>query len=527
MSYNTLFICVGGTGTQVGTAIGTLYPLLKSSRIAKSDDEYSMFIMDKDTAGDNYSYCVGVLEKYKNIINFKETKEGEEKAPSFLPFEVLPPYELHATLYKDLQEKREKSGGVPTDDCTVMKLIGDNKAVVELANMCWEKEKRTESLTDGNNRDPSRGSIDSHVSLKYLKQTSLFQKIKTLIGTSTSKGDIRIVIIAGITGGMGASLIVPLVEELKEFSNDDNLKKIAEIRVDIVAIGPYFNIPSNSDGKEVDNIGTSSDSYHRAKDQIKELTELVETYKDVNWNVYYVDVPDDLDDICGTFNKNRANKRQTHLVELMAALAIFDLREYKNGGHHQTLLEHKKEKIDWDELAQGDKLKPYARTLMKLIVIVATELFPRFSQKDEDLKKDVFIKMYFRKVEENILLIEEIASKIKEWLINAIPYFNFWNDIRTHFKFGKNHNISIEFFDKADMDSLETIFASVTNKADVSWEKKPLNKIPLCKKTWMNYVVAIKPSSKINEILDKKQTRAEAMFSLILKDIYEVLKKEN
>ena len=77
------------------------------------------------------------------------------------------------------------------------------------------------------------------------------------------------------------------------------------------------------------------------------------------------------------------------------------------------------------------------------------------------------------------------------------------------------------------MDSLETIFASVTNKADVSWEKKPLNKIPLCKKTWMNYVVAIKPSSKINEILDKKQTRAEAMFSLILKDIYEVLKKEN
>lgn len=523
MSYNTLFICVGGTGTQVGTAIGTLYPLLKASRIAKSDDEYSMFIMDKDTAGDNYSYCVGVLEKYKNIINFKETKEGEEKAPSFLPFEVLPPYELHAKLYNELQEKRVKNGGAPIDDCTVMKLIGDDRAVVELANMCWKKEKQTESLTDGNNRDPSRGSIDSHVSLKYLKQTSFFEKIKNLIGSSISIEDIRIVIIAGITGGMGSSLIVPLVEELKEFSNDNDLKKIAKLRIDIVAIGPYFNIPTNPNGKAVDNIGTSSDSYHRAKDQIEELTELVETYKDVNWNVYYVDVPDDLDDICGTFNKNRAEKRHAHLVELMAALVTLNLREHKISAHHQTLLEHKKEKIDWDDLAQGEKLKPFARSLMKLIAIVATELFPRFSQKDADLKKDAFIKMYFEKVEENILLIEKIASKIKEWLINAIPYFNFWNDIRTHFKFGKNHDITIDFFDKEDMDELEAIFASVVNKPDVSWKEGPLNKIPLCKKTWMNYVVAIKPSGKIG----KEQTEAEAMFSLILKDIYEVLKKEN
>ena len=527
MSYNTLFICVGGTGTQVGTAIGTLYPLLKASGIAKSDDEYSMFIMDKDKDGDNYKYCKGVLEKYKNLINFKETKEGEEKAPSFLPFEVLPPYELHEKLYKDLQEKRKDNGGVPIDDCNVMKLIGDDKAVVELANMCWKEKKRTESLTEGNNRDPSRGSIDSHVSLKYLKETSLFQKIKNLIDTSTSE-DIRIVIIAGITGGMGSSLIVPLVEELKEFSSDDNLKEIAKLRIDIVAIGPYFNIPTNPDGKAVNDIGTSSDSYHRAKDQIKELTELFNKYDNIKC-VYYIDVPDDLDDICGDFKKNGAGKRHAHLVELMATLAMLKLRECENRGAYKTYLGLEKgEKIDWDKLAQGNELKPFARSLMKLIAIVATELFPRFSQKDADLKKDVFIKMYFEKVEENILLIEKIASKIKEWLINAIPYFNFWNDIRTHFKFGKNRDITIDLFDKDDMDSLETIFASVTNKPDVSWGKKPLNKIPMCKKTWMNYVVAIKPSSKkINEILGKEQTQAEAMFSLILKDIYEVLKKEN
>ena len=54
MSEYTLFVCLGGTGTQIGTALGNLYPLLQTSRIADSGSVYKMFIMDKDTRGKNY-----------------------------------------------------------------------------------------------------------------------------------------------------------------------------------------------------------------------------------------------------------------------------------------------------------------------------------------------------------------------------------------------------------------------------------------------------------------------------------------
>ena len=67
MSRHTLFICIGGTGTQVGTAIGNMYPLLKSSGIAKEGDVYDMFIMDKDVLGENFRYCVKAHDDYKQV----------------------------------------------------------------------------------------------------------------------------------------------------------------------------------------------------------------------------------------------------------------------------------------------------------------------------------------------------------------------------------------------------------------------------------------------------------------------------
>ena len=57
MSEYTLLVCLGGTGTQIGTALGNLYPLLQTSHLADDGCIYKMFIMDKDTRGKNYEYC--------------------------------------------------------------------------------------------------------------------------------------------------------------------------------------------------------------------------------------------------------------------------------------------------------------------------------------------------------------------------------------------------------------------------------------------------------------------------------------
>lgn len=511
MSRHTLFICIGGTGTQVGTAIANIYPLLKSSGIAKDGDVYSMFIMDKDILGDNYKYCVKAYDDYKNVSRL-------------LPFDVLPPYELYDNLYKELQDER----GDATADCTVMKFIGDDYLIAELANMCWKEEKQKESLSEGNNRDPSRGAIDAHVSLKYLKKTSLFEKLNKLVNDNASIEGVRMVILAGITGGMGASLIVPFMEEIKTaFSNDTKLQKIGKIRIDLVLLGPYFTIPINMEENKVDDIGSSSDSYHRAKDQIKELQEFIlrNNSQDVKWHVYYIDIPDGLDDICGPFKKNRAKKRASHIVELMAALESLDLNKEKDGGYYYTDLAPNadgKINIDWERLALPE-VKPMAKKLMKLIVIVATELYPRFCQNIKDLKKDVFVRMYIKHVDQNMRLIDEIKIKIKEWLIHVIPYFNFWNEIRLYSKLGGNYEVSINFFDEKSMSELSDIFANVIDNPFISWEKEPINQMPLCKCTWMNYLSSLKPDKKEIADLFTVEDNSQKLLSLMVKNIYEVL----
>ena len=123
MSEYTLFVCLGGTGTQIGTAIGNLYPLLQTSRIADSGSVYKMFIMDKDTRGKNYEYCVN-------------TAKRNRLCAEYLPFASLPPYEMNSELYQELQ----RAAGKLSSDYTVMDLIGSDVPMRELAGMCWKEE---------------------------------------------------------------------------------------------------------------------------------------------------------------------------------------------------------------------------------------------------------------------------------------------------------------------------------------------------------------------------------------------------
>jgi hypothetical protein len=482
-----MFICLGGTGTQIGGAIGNLYPLLKQSGIA--DAPYEMFILDKDARGGIYSACVGASQRYQDYA-------------LFLPFEALPPYTLYSNVYQELQGATEK---LRDADYTVMDLIGSDRPMKELAGMCWVQEKRDESIRDGNNRDPSRGSLDALVCLEHFESCVLFERFKAAVDAYGEAG-VRAVILGGATGGMGSSLIVPLAKKIKAH--------FADIRIDLVILGTYFSIPQRSQQQNnVDNIGSTQDSLYRVADQIEELaTELAAAKR---WWVYYAAIPE-FDDICGKFDKNGADKRKSHLLELTAALAAFQLESLPEEGFYQTALAFDKTKpnalIDWGEIPLGNKLKKMARDFMRLISIMACQVLPSFSKEQNELGKDQYVKMYIKKPRNKMEQIEGIRSLLKKWLQDLVPYFEFWNEIQLYTKLGdKGNRAFVNFFNLEDMEDLSAILAFKQE----AWT----NKMLLCQETWMNFFEDIKPDRKA--IASVKGM--DELFRLMIRDIYTTL----
>jgi hypothetical protein len=489
-----MFICLGGTGTQIGGTIGNLYPLLKQSGIARAP--FEMFILDKDARGGIYSACVGASQRYQDYS-------------PFLPFDALPSYALYSTVYQELQGATEK---LRNADYTVMDLIGNDRPMKELAGMCWIQEKRDESIRDGNNRDPSRGSLDALVCLEHFESCVLFERFKAAVDTYGEAG-VRVVILGGATGGMGSSLIVPLAKRIKSY--------FVDIRIDLVILGTYFSIPQRPQQQQnkVDNIGSTQDSFYRVADQIEELaTELTGNGR---WWVYYAAIPE-FDDICGKFDKNGADKRKSHLLELTAALAAFRLESLPDEGFYQTALAFDKTKpnafIDWGEIPFGNELKKPARDFMRLISIMACQILPSLSKVQKELKKDQYVKLYIKKPQNEMEKIEEIRDLLKKWLQDLVPYFDFWNEIQMYTKLGdKGNRAFVDFFPFKDMEDLSRI---LTFKQE-AWT----NKMPLCRETWMNFFQDIKPDKSV--IASVKTI--DELLRLMIWDIYTTLtaKKED
>jgi hypothetical protein len=492
----TAFVCLGGTGTQLGTAVGNLYPLLRLSRIAEAP--FSMFILDKDTNSGIYKACTGALQRYSDSRNL-------------LPFEVLPSYELSPTVYQDMQES---TGLLRNKDYTVMNLIGDDAAMKELAAMCWTEEKRNESLRDGNNRDPSRGSLDALVCLEHLTESSLFQ------GTSGKQGlqnlvdkygeqDVRVVILGGATGGMGSSLIVPLAERLRE--------KYSGLRIDMVLLGTYFEIPQRNapppGATDIDNIGTSLDSFYRAADQVEEL------YKakvvDNNWRVYYTAMPG-FDNTAGKFDKNGAVKRKTHLLELAAALAAFEIGK-QDPGYYGTSLDYgeNKKTVDWTDIPRGNDLKKPTADFLKILSVLVCGIYPALCADAKDIRKNGYLKQYFKKnPADEIELITNMRDDLKVWLQNITPYFEFWQEIQLNTRLGaKNDKPVVNFFDQTDMNRL-------TGFLDLSQCASENEKLPFWgDKTWLQFVDDIKPDKK--RLVDA--TDAAKKLKWMFEDIWNII----
>jgi hypothetical protein len=483
-----MFICLGGTGTQIGTAIGNLYPLLKQSGITR--EPYEMFILDKDAQGGIYSACVGACARYEGYY-------------SFLPFEALLPYTLYPAVYQELQDATKK---LRNFDYTVMDLIGKDNPMRELAGMCWIQEKCDESIRGGNNRDPTRGSLDAHVCLEHFKKCALYERLKAAVDEYHTVG-VRAVILGGVTGGMGSSLIVPLAKKVKEY--------FADIRLDLMILGPYFSIPQRSQEQQnnVDNIGSTQDSFYRVADQIQELAEFIRDNAPVGKNVrvYYAAIPE-FDDICGEFKKNGADKRKAHLLELAAALAAFKVEFLQKPAFYQTVLAFDRAKsnalIDWGEIPFGNELKKPAGDFMRLISIMASQVLPSFSKSQKELEKDQYVRLYIKKPRNELEKIEAVHDLIKQWLQELVPYFEFWNEIQRYTKLGeKSSRILINFFDKKGMEDLSGIFG----------DKPALtNKMPLCRETWMNFLPDIKPDK---QSVASEQS-AEGLLRLMISDIY-------
>ncbi|MDR0786208.1 MAG: hypothetical protein LBE74_10095 [Treponema sp.] len=483
----TIFVALGGTGTQIGYAIGNIYPLLQTAGISQS--KVDMYILDKDTKSGIYIAC---SDTNKNYGYYKP----------LLPFKSLPVWNLKLDVYQEMQEKN----ALRNSSYTVMDLIGDDKIMRDLASMCWVKDKRDESIKDGNNRDPSRGSLDAHVCLEYLEESSLFEGIEK-VKSELGEAGVRVVILGGATGGMGASLIVPLAKQIRE--------KWQNIRIDMALLGTYFAIPQRKvqpGVSDVDNIGTSFDSFYRVADQMQELAAIAD-----NWRVYYTAIPE-FDDTCGKFEKNGADKRKAHLLELSAALAAFALESLPPGFYH-TVLSYDENAADsgveWAEIPFGAEIKKTAEDFMRLFSISADILLPLFSKDKQALKNDPYLKFYLKKPADSIEIIEKMREKLKKWLDAVKPFFDFWNEIQIYTRLGrKDGKTIVKFFPEEEMRA----FAGVINSTQAPWE----NKIPLYPETWNNFANDLEPNKK--ELMTAKDD-PDKLLTLMIKDVYEKLSR--
>jgi len=489
----TVFVCLGGTGTQLGSVIGNLYPLLCLSGIIEKP--FSMFILDKDTDSGIFNACTGAHKRYKDYQDL-------------LPFDVLSQYELSPTVYQEMQE----GAGLLNENYNVMDLIGNDKTMQELAAMCWVEEKRNdESLRDGNNRDPSRGSLDAHVCLQHLTKSSLFQGKNGKLGLENirdkyGENSVRVVILGGTTGGMGSSLIVPLAKKLRD--------NFSQLRIDMVLLGTYFEIPQRNapqaGASDVDNIGTSLDSFYRAADQIEELLETV----DNGWRVYYAAMPG-FDNTAGKFLKNKAVKRKYHLLELTAALAAFVLGEDdRPPGFYATSLSYGKDKqsIDWTDIPLGNNLKKAAEDLLKLVSVLACRVYPSLCEDKVKIRGNNYLKPYFKKnPADEMVIVEKMRDELKLWLQNITPYFEFWQEIQLCTHLGqKDNTIITKFFPPDDMNKLAGIL-------DFSQSARE-NEVLFGGKTWQLFLDNLKVDKK--RLLDAEDSTAKLKW--MFEDIWSI-----
>jgi hypothetical protein len=495
----TLFLCLGGTGTQIGTAIGNIYPLLREAGICDDSSELSMFILDKDAYGGIFRACANAHDSYVNSM-------------PLLPFSCLKPYEYKQDIYQELQE----AAGFRNKNYTVMTLIGgenNGDPIKDLAAMCWTHDKQGEDMHEGNNRDPSRGSIDAEVCLSHFQVCGLYKKLES-IKNGIGEANARIVILGGATGGMGSSLIVPLVRHIREYFT---------IKIDLVVLGTYFSIPAlPKENSAVDNIGKSNDSFYRVADQLEELKDMVTN----DWRVYYVALPE-TDDICGKFSKNGADKRKAHLVELCAALAAFEL-EGLDKGLYETVLSWSKEKhngtgaqVGWSEVPCGAKLQKPVNDFMTLLSVLAGWVLPHLSGDENTVKKDAYLRPYLKpiKSQDYMGLITPARDMLKDWLKNYISFYEFWNEIQMYTKFGDKNNKTYLKFIPADKDSnvedMQKLGAILTEK-QLAFSAR----VPLYKKSLDNFVSVTEKEVKKHKNLQEMMSTPQGLLSLMIKDAY-------
>jgi hypothetical protein len=490
---HTIFACLGGTGTQIGRAIGTLYPLLKKDKDGGLIDEpFDMFIIDKDTNSGIFKGCVGAHDRY-------------EQCYKALPFnEPLEPFYIGHDVYQQMQEA---TGLLHDNIYTLKHIIGGDKFIMELASMCWSEEKIGESLRDGNNRDPSRGALDAAVCLDNLDKSSFCMKIDK-VTSERPLDQVRLVILGGATGGMGSSLIVPLVERINA--------KYPKLRVDLVILGTYFTIPQRQDEQNknsVDNIGTSKDSFYRAADQLKELAGKAVSDES---RVYYAAIPYLDSGVSGdVFEKNGAD-RKAHLVELCAALAAFEISD-KKPGFYQTVLPYNREsqeagnKIRWEDIPGGDKIYKKALRFMNLLSLLSCRIYPILinaeNSKEITKHRNELTSRYFKKKDNET--IDAVITALRMWIQNAVPYFMFWNDIQEYSKLGfMDGRNTVLLFDREQMTRLKEELDSP--------QMSKLGSIPFIKEKWNDILGNLNPDPK------KVAAASDAteLLKLLIEDVY-------
>jgi hypothetical protein len=486
----TFIVNLGGTGTQIGTVIGILYPIL-DPKISDID----MYILDKDVRSGIFKTCGQVQTSYDTI-------------KKYLPFDSPnTSFSLKPNIYQELQEKVKLSDNA---EYTIKDLIGEDPLVQDLAAMCWSKEKKEEPFSEGNNRDPSRGSLDVKVCLEKLEDSKLCGGIQTAIGDGSR---VRLVLTGGITGGMGSSMIMPLVNKLNKIYNN-------KLDIDLVLLGTYFGIPHD---EKQDEIGSSYESYYRAAAQLEELAGMLRKESSNNWRVYYTAMPG-FDNTAGEYKKNGAERRKFHFLELTAALACFDMID-REEGRYQTVLNCKTDKPtveNWDEIPLGKEIKERSINFLRLISVLAIGLLPELNNFAKNNKSNLpFLKKYFRSPVNASTAINRIGADLKSWLNQVRYYVELWKEIQEYTCFGDANNKKTITLINNEKEELERIHKAVSidlPEYENTWPMYGSDEY-----TWNNIVMESGKYKRIKE----DDLDADIILKDMIADIYAMITKSN
>lgn len=290
---------IGGTGARVLRS----FTMMMAAGVKIGADIICPIIIDPDASNADLTRTVDLMNKYKSIRS--SLSFIKENKSTFFRKEVQP-LKNYTLRIND------------TDDKTFQQFIdlsSMDRASQAMIRMLFSEKNLGASMDVGFKGNPNIGSVV----LNQIVKSDDFQDF----ANDFEQGD-KIFIISSIFGGTGASGFPLLLKTLRHGKDFPNFNLINNAEIGAITILPYFKL-RNDDNSEID----SSTFISKTKSALAYYENNISRNNDIN-TLYFI-----ADDVTNTYDNHEggsAQQNDAHIVEFLAATAIFDFSNRQNIG---------------------------------------------------------------------------------------------------------------------------------------------------------------------------------------------------